>query len=104
MRLFRLMKLGKILRLFRAIRFLRDLSVMIIAIINCMSALFWAFNVLALVLYVFALMMVQFMTGYAQEHKDQMDLEIREGLDTYFGSVEGAVLSLFMCATGGINW
>jgi len=103
MRLLRLMKLGKILRLFRAIRFLRDLSVMIIAIINCLSALFWAFNVLALVLYVFALMMVQSMTGYVQEH-DDLDATTRHQVDYWFGSVQQATLGLFMSATGGISW
>jgi len=108
MRLLRLLKLGKILRLFRAVRFLRDLSVMIVAIMNCMIALFWAFTVLALVLYVFALMMVQSMTGWRQENllndrttlPDEMDYNVRK----YFDSVEKCILFLFMSATGGISW
>lgn len=106
MRVLRLLKLGKILRVFRAVRFLRDLSVMIIAISNCLSALFWAFCVLALVLYVFALMMVQTMTGYLQEleSRSELDDHTRDQVNKYFSSVEATILNLFMCTTGGFNW
>lgn len=103
LRLMRLLKLGKVLRLFRAIRFLRDLSVMIVAIMNCMMALFWAFCVLALVIYVFSLMMVQTMTFWRQENPT-LDPETQADVDKFFGSVQSAGLGLFLSTTGGINW
>lgn len=107
LRLMRLLKLGKVLRLFRAIRFFKDLSVMIVAIMNCMMALFWAFCVFGLVIYMFALLMVQTMTLWRQDQEGDgasLDPEVVSAVKRYFGSVQAASLGLVMSTTGGINW
>lgn len=80
---------------------------MIVAIMNCMMALFWAFCVLALVIYVFSLMMVQTMTMWRQEKIEtgsDIEGDTLEKVNHYFGSVQAAGLGLFMSTTGGISW
>eukprot|EP00928_Gymnodinium_smaydae_P005884 TRINITY_DN12039_c0_g1_i1.p1 TRINITY_DN12039_c0_g1~~TRINITY_DN12039_c0_g1_i1.p1 ORF type:complete len:607 (-),score=107.34 TRINITY_DN12039_c0_g1_i1:305-2125(-) len=103
-RLMRLLKIGKILRVFRAIRFLQELRVMLVSIINCFTALFWAFVTLALILYIFALMYVQSMIAFVEDPGFDKDDSVTQEVYKYFGSLETAALSLYQCASGGIDW
>merc|ERR1719498_2202453 len=44
------------------------------------------------------------MTGFLQEESSTVNSEDRQVIDMYFGSVQNAVLYLFMSTTGGIDW
>eukprot|EP00928_Gymnodinium_smaydae_P016866 TRINITY_DN16385_c1_g1_i2.p1 TRINITY_DN16385_c1_g1~~TRINITY_DN16385_c1_g1_i2.p1 ORF type:complete len:648 (+),score=77.95 TRINITY_DN16385_c1_g1_i2:170-2113(+) len=105
LRLLKLVKLGKILRIFRAIRFLRELRVMLLSIVKCLSILFWAFVMMSLIMYVFALVFLQLFAAY-------FDLAIYEDRDTperdlavhFFGDIGLTMISLFQGASGGVDW
>jgi len=104
MRLVRLVKLGKILRLFRAVSWLRDLRVMAQSITHCVGAMFWAFVMLALILYIAALFFVQMMRGHLQERDGTIDDETVSMIYNYFGSIGQGVLTLYQSASGGLDW
>eukprot|EP00928_Gymnodinium_smaydae_P033121 TRINITY_DN23811_c0_g1_i1.p1 TRINITY_DN23811_c0_g1~~TRINITY_DN23811_c0_g1_i1.p1 ORF type:complete len:605 (-),score=96.22 TRINITY_DN23811_c0_g1_i1:55-1848(-) len=100
MRLVKLVKLGKILRIFRAVRFLTELRVMLMSVVNCLTVLGWAFIMLGLIMYVFAVFFVQLLSVYVGE-LDEYDTEATYEL---FGSVFVAMLSLFQASSGGRDW
>jgi hypothetical protein len=62
-----------------------------------------AFITLALILYVFALMLVQSMTAQRADN-DNLNPRVESGIVKYFGSLERTALTLYMCTTGGISW
>lgn len=103
MKLLRLLKLAKILRLFRAVRMLTELRIIFASITNSFCGLFWAFVTLALILYIFALMFVQGLTGYVIDEGVNVG-PINEQIKYYFGSVQTAALTLYKCTSGGLNW
>lgn len=103
-RIVRLFKLGKVFRLLRALRFARELRVMVLSILGSAAALFWSFVMLALILYVFALLFVQTMVAYAIDHEDDTDLQAFNDVTKYFPSVATGMLTLYQCASGGLDW
>jgi len=102
-RLVRLVKLGKSLRLFRAVQFSRDLKQMVQSIVFCVGSMFWAFVLLALLLYVGSLFFVQMMHIYLSG-SDGIDSAERALVYKYFGSIASGVLTLYQSASGGLDW
>jgi len=103
-RLIRLVKLVKILRLFKAVRFLRELRVIMVSIMNCLSALFWAFVMLALILYIFALFFVQNTSGYLVAEEGNIPEEHMANIDKFYGNVESTIMTLYQSSSGGLDW
>merc|ERR1712232_89993 len=61
-RLVRILRVGRIIRLFRLfrmIRFLGDLRVMLSSLASAAGAFFWSFVLIFLILYIFAILIVQ---------------------------------------------
>jgi hypothetical protein len=110
-RLIRLFKIAKILRVFRTVRIFRDLSHILEAFQKTLYTLFWSFMALLLLLYVFALILLTGVSAALEEGRDDRggryevvtDTQTR-GMNKYFGSLGGGMLSLFMAVTGGDDW
>jgi len=104
-RALRIFKMGKILRIFRAMRFLKELRVMVNSILGSLVSLGWSVVMLGMILYVFALFFVQQLTAFQLEGGPEFwQTELYEKQRYNLGSVEGTMLSLAMCTTGGKNW
>ncbi|CAE7259013.1 unnamed protein product [Symbiodinium natans] len=103
-RVTRVLKIAQLLRIFRFVMALRTL---VQSIFHTLKALVWALLLLALIVYVFAVIFTQAVSDYRLE----MDADGRtlpllvsnEGL-LYFGSLDGSMLSLFMSIAGGLSW
>eukprot|EP00931_Biecheleriopsis_adriatica_P057036 TRINITY_DN33825_c0_g1_i1.p1 TRINITY_DN33825_c0_g1~~TRINITY_DN33825_c0_g1_i1.p1 ORF type:complete len:291 (+),score=51.80 TRINITY_DN33825_c0_g1_i1:3-875(+) len=95
-----------IFRIFRAVKFLKDLKTMLVSVISSFVAMIWAFVLLALVLFIAALMFIQLQASFLIELrlKDELDTVPVEIIDKMFGSVFTGMLTLFMATTGGDDW
>jgi len=104
----RLLRLLRVIRTLRSVRILRVLRLfskfrmLLGAIQNCLSPLTWACVLLFWMLYVASLV---FLNGVAEYFvSGEIEVDVVEILQNYFGSLEGCLLTLFMCISGGLNW
>lgn len=81
---------------------------MLDCVLNSVLHLFWCITLIILVLVMFALLLVQGITGhvasYAAENKMHLFKEETEGIKGTFDSIPNAMLTLFQATTGGIDW
>eukprot|EP00931_Biecheleriopsis_adriatica_P030132 TRINITY_DN17784_c0_g1_i1.p1 TRINITY_DN17784_c0_g1~~TRINITY_DN17784_c0_g1_i1.p1 ORF type:complete len:618 (-),score=149.69 TRINITY_DN17784_c0_g1_i1:34-1860(-) len=98
-RILRLLRLVRLLRVVRVMRFFKDLRVMIMGIIGAMSSLLWAILLLSLIIYVFAVALLQFVTEHLIANPGQ-----KGDWEKDFGSLLRTFYTLFMCISGGKNW
>jgi hypothetical protein len=102
-----MLKLVKALRVFRLIRAIDVLRLMLNALLGSIFSLLWSILMMSLIFYMFGVVLVQFTTQYLYLEQDggqSTDPEIIDNLLLHFGSVEGAMLSLYMATTGGNDW
>jgi len=99
LRLTRIFKTAQVMRIFRFVIALRTL---VRSILHTLKALVWAMLLLFLIVYVFAVLFTQTVSG-AMVDLDKTVLELRH-VDRYFGSLPYTMLSLFMSITGGVSW
>lgn len=59
------------------------------------KALFWALVLLALIIYIFSLILADAVLAYGSTHEDGKQ---------YFGSLDRTMLTLFMSISGGVSW
>lgn len=103
MRMLRLLKLAKILRTLRIMKVFRELGQMLESMRSCAISLFWSFVMILFVIFLFALIFLQGLSGYLREHDDVPELEQAE-IHRCFGSFAAAMVSLFRAGTGGEDW
>merc|ERR1712224_255388 len=69
------------------------------------KGMFWSLILIAGVLYMFALIFVNACADHLQDTSgDDLDSKVNVKLVYYFGSVQGAMSSLFVAVTGGMDW
>lgn len=73
-------------------------------IVGCFVSLFWSFAMLALILYLFALFFVQQVTTYLVDNDFSTDDPRYQATETYFPTVQTAILTLYQCTSGGNDW
>jgi len=101
-RLIRLLKLVKIFRIFRIMRFFHELRILLYSIAVSCRSLFWTAVLLTVVIYIFALIFVQGVTGHLTDHQQ---ITVRDDLLVlHWGGVETAMSSLYKASTGGVDW
>lgn len=104
LRTVRVLKLARVLRMLRMIRVFTALRVMIVAILDSALVLFWCVVLLLFMLLIFALLFVQYVEDFLKDNCASMAECPHEELLETFGSVEAAMLSLYMAITGGNDW
>jgi hypothetical protein len=104
LRILRLLKMAKILRVFRLIRALSVLRLMLNSLLGSLSSLFWSIVMMVIFFFMFALVFVQNTANFLADHADSLSNEGIETLVSEFGSVQKAMLGLFMALTGGNDW
>jgi len=104
LRTVRVLKLARVLRMLRMVRFFSAVRVMIVAILDSMLSLFWCCVLLLFLLLVFALLFVQFVEDFMVAKECTMPDCRYDEIMQNFGSVQAAMLSLYMSITGGNDW
>eukprot|EP00929_Paragymnodinium_shiwhaense_P011750 TRINITY_DN11796_c0_g2_i1.p1 TRINITY_DN11796_c0_g2~~TRINITY_DN11796_c0_g2_i1.p1 ORF type:complete len:751 (-),score=212.70 TRINITY_DN11796_c0_g2_i1:111-2363(-) len=99
-RLLRILRLLRIMRILRVMRFLKDLRAMVHGIIMSVRSLVWALILLILIMYVFAVLIMQILV----EELSGADVSSNNEASTYFPNVLRGIYTLFSCICGGIDW
>merc|ERR1712136_450129 len=89
-------------RLMRFKSFFRKLRTILLAVMNSNTMLLWAFVVLLMTVYLFAMIFLNIAALHIYESSDG-DPFVDE-LRTYFSSLPMTMLTLFMSVSGGIDW
>jgi len=104
-RVLRLLRVVKIMRIIRVVKFFRELRMMIFSIVNSLLSLVWVFVVLGMLFYVFG---ITFTGGVATtlEHPEDWNGNDsdKDTLISCFGSIDRAIITLFMAMSGGNDW
>ena len=104
----RLLRLLRILRVLRSIRVLRDLRLLgnlrmlLLAIQHSVGPLIWACVLILGLLYMASLFFLNGVSEYLMSGGS--DLQAVGVLQSYFGSLESTLLTLFMSISGGVSW
>lgn len=104
LRIIRFMRISRVLRMFAAMRSFKEMKIMVDCLAGCLSIFFLCSVMLMIFLSLFAVFFVQGLATWLTENQDTADPVLIETLMEYFGSVGAAMLSLFICATGGDDW
>ncbi|CAE7937623.1 Cacna1e [Symbiodinium necroappetens] len=106
LRIFRVFRLIRVVRLVRTLRSLRSLRTMLFSIISSIGALFWAFVMLLLTMFMFSIIFGNGISLYFDELNTN-DLDKVENARTvyeYFGGTYETLVSLFCSVSGGNDW
>eukprot|EP00434_Breviolum_minutum_P011077 symbB.v1.2.009774.t1/scaffold630.1/size178988/3 len=93
------------MRLMRVFRFIMAFRTLIASISDTLKSLFWALMLLAVIVYVFAVLFTQAVNDYIQD-PNSPPLPEREQLaaQRYYASLGDTMLSLFMSIANGVSW
>ncbi|CAE7464953.1 Cacna1c [Symbiodinium natans] len=100
-RLIRITRVVRVAKLGRILRFVMALRTLIQSIIYTLKSLIWALVLLALIVYVFAVLFAQ---AVGDHLIDPTADPLPEAAVRYFDSLPIAMLSLFMSIAGGVSW
>lgn len=103
LRVFRLLRVGRLVRVVRVVRvvkFFRSLRTLVQSLVGTLKALVWSMVLLAMIIYIFAILFTDTVLGYLNEKPAAFD----ERLDLFFGSLTSSVATLFRAISNGMNW
>ena len=104
-RILRLTRIVKMVRLVRIFRFVSALRTLVTSIAHTLKALFWALTLLAMIVYVFAVLFSQVLHDHITDPTaPPLSADADEARIKYFGSLPETMLSLFMSIAGGVSW
>eukprot|EP00434_Breviolum_minutum_P005825 symbB.v1.2.005136.t1/scaffold226.1/size261315/15 len=104
-RILRLTKIVKVVRLVRIFRFVSALRTLVTSIAHTLKALFWALTLLAVIVYVFAVLFSQVLHDHITDPTlPPLSADADAARIKYFGSLPETMLSLFMSIAGGVSW
>lgn len=103
LRAMRFMKVLKALRVLRLMRSMRELRMIIVLVLGSLRSMVWSLIMLGVACYVFSLIIVQGVVVAFSEEADISQDWVQEVLD-FWGSIDTAMLTLFMATSGGIDW
>eukprot|EP00746_Dinoflagellata_sp_MGD_P108356 gnl/MRDRNA2_/MRDRNA2_46281_c0_seq1.p1 gnl/MRDRNA2_/MRDRNA2_46281_c0~~gnl/MRDRNA2_/MRDRNA2_46281_c0_seq1.p1 ORF type:complete len:339 (-),score=42.60 gnl/MRDRNA2_/MRDRNA2_46281_c0_seq1:61-1077(-) len=98
-RVLRILRLVRILRVVRITRFFRELRIMVCGIQSSLQSLVWAMVLLFLVMFMFAVYIMQSVTDHLTRSSEGQRLLIQ-----HYGSLAQTMWTLFKAVTGGSDW
>lgn len=104
LRVIRFVKALKALRVIRLMRSFRELRLIVVSVLGSARSLAWSLVMQVAVCYIFALIIVQGVVDALRQETDIDDDVWREDVMDRWGSINKAMLTLFMAITGGIDW
>ncbi|CAE7353892.1 Lmf1, partial [Symbiodinium sp. CCMP2456] len=103
-RIIRITRLIKAVRLVRILRFVMAFRTLITSILHTLKSLFWALMLLALIIYVFAVLFTQAVNDVLKDPESGLSQADIDASVLYFGTLPETMLSLFMSICGGVSW
>lgn len=100
----RILRLVRVLRVVRLLRLFSELRLMLKSVVGSVVSLFWSFAMLMFIFYLFGLVFVQDMTLFLLSQGDEVKPLQEEEIYRLFGSVQGAMLTLFRSIFQGEDW
>eukprot|EP00930_Biecheleria_cincta_P031909 TRINITY_DN22126_c0_g1_i1.p1 TRINITY_DN22126_c0_g1~~TRINITY_DN22126_c0_g1_i1.p1 ORF type:complete len:584 (-),score=82.26 TRINITY_DN22126_c0_g1_i1:132-1847(-) len=100
LRTLRILRMVRILRLARILHLVVELRTMISSIAASLKPLLWATILFGMLIYSFAIMLMD----SVNEYRSKNEHGVNDKLDKYFSSLNRAVLSLWQCISGGMDW
>merc|ERR1711953_1563762 len=101
-RALRVFRSVRVLRVIRVLRFFRDLRMMVLAIAAALWSLTWAFALLLLIMFVFAITIMQSISYYLKDGRP--DDSSVDALLLWYGSLPVTMFSLMQAISGGADW
>eukprot|EP00812_Abedinium_dasypus_P002473 NODE_1301_length_1181_cov_687.086146.p1 GENE.NODE_1301_length_1181_cov_687.086146~~NODE_1301_length_1181_cov_687.086146.p1 ORF type:complete len:364 (+),score=93.57 NODE_1301_length_1181_cov_687.086146:3-1094(+) len=101
LRMLRNFRLVRVLRVVRTMQIFSDLRAMVAGFFSSFSSLCWATFVLALLIYLYAIVLMQLLEVSLTSGLSESDETF---VLTYFGSTLESMFVLAMCITGGMDW
>lgn len=98
LRILRTLRVIRIMRLARVLHLVVELRTMVASITASLKPLLWAMLLFSMLIYAVAVALTQTVNELRQTTRHDGDL------DKYFGNLGVAVLSLWECISGGIDW
>ncbi|CAE7456072.1 CAC [Symbiodinium natans] len=99
LRILRTLRVVRIMRLARVLHLVVELRTMVSSIVASLKPLFWATLLFSMLIYAVAVAMTQMANEFRAEN-GEVDTE----LNRYFSSLGTAVLALWECISGGMDW
>ncbi|CAE7225378.1 Scn11a, partial [Symbiodinium natans] len=103
-RVIRITRFLKTLRLVRVFRFVMALRTLITSIMYTLRSLFWALVLLALIIYVFSVLLAQAVSEHRLSGTSSLPVETTDAATKYFSTLPRTMLTLFMAISGGVSW
>eukprot|EP00440_Ansanella_granifera_P072242 gb/GFBE01078396.1/.p1 GENE.gb/GFBE01078396.1/~~gb/GFBE01078396.1/.p1 ORF type:complete len:641 (+),score=150.38 gb/GFBE01078396.1/:1-1923(+) len=106
LRIFRVFRLVRVVRVVRTVKALARLRTMIFAILNSFVDLLWAFVVILLIVFVFAIIFDNAVASYFDEINvsDEYQVMEAEEMCILFGDLIETMISLWSAVSGGNDW
>mmetsp|Transcript_125821 Transcript_125821/g.245408 ORF Transcript_125821/g.245408 Transcript_125821/m.245408 type:complete len:648 (+) Transcript_125821:43-1986(+) len=107
LRVIRTLRAARALRLMRIFRIFRQLRLMTASIMSSMTSLVWAFLLMLIVMYIFAVILLQGAADFLRDQKTNNDPNmhaIRAEMKESFGSIAKTTFSLTQAVSGGRSW
>jgi len=108
LRVFRALRAARALRLMRIFRVFRELRLMTASIMASMRSLVWAFLLMLIVMYIFAVILLQGAGDFMRQSltRDENNLHdlIGQELETNFATILKTTYSLTQAISGGRSW
>eukprot|EP00931_Biecheleriopsis_adriatica_P087024 TRINITY_DN61546_c0_g1_i1.p1 TRINITY_DN61546_c0_g1~~TRINITY_DN61546_c0_g1_i1.p1 ORF type:complete len:668 (-),score=136.38 TRINITY_DN61546_c0_g1_i1:48-2051(-) len=102
-RVVRIVRIVKVARVIRVMKFFRELRMMIFSIMNSMKSLAWVILILTMMFYVFGITFVSGVLSHL-DTTDKWNQAEHDNLVKFFGSLDRAIISLYMAMSGGNDW
>jgi len=100
----RILKLIRLVRIARILRQIRDLRTLIFSIIVSLRSLLWTLLLLALLIYVFSVVITQLVTQTIKNKTVYVVPDNKASLLKYYGGMDKSMFSLFEALFGGQDW
>jgi len=97
----RALKMLRIIRVFRVFRVIKQLSNLMVMIADSLSSLLWAMVMLVIIMYVFAIGIMNFTSDWAHGQSDSSAVARVTG---YFGSLDVSFYTLAIVMLGGVDF
>jgi len=99
-------KMLRVIKVVRLFRFFRELSILVLMIVDSMKSLGWALFMLAIIIYVFAIIFTQSAVKWLEEADvcGGMPVDTASDVERYFGNILRTVYSLVQAMMGGVSW
>jgi len=98
-RVLRVFRMARVLRIVRVVESFQELREMLCSILGSLKSVCWAITLLAIIMYLFAVLFMQGAIACVEQDGAQPDEFV-----AYFGSVDSTMYSLLLAISGGRDW